>query len=231
MTTISATTNANNVYGVDSLTGASGLSPEALLAYCQNQLGGLDGEIRTAIKGQNLELQEREAAENVQGVLEQYGDSGPQDGPSMQKCVDALNQTIASLPQGDPVAAQLLKFENNMVSQYGFHAGTTLTAAETVDMQVVGTDDNGAPVYGNMGHGDGSTEVPPTMDTPPKDNDWKGTCSALDNIVGDIKSNAEIKMLSLQDLVSQRQQAVSLATSMMSKEDTSLEQLAHLGQG
>ena len=65
----------------------------------------------------------------------------------------------------------------------------------------------------------------------PKNDDWKGTCQGLDNIVGDIKSNAEIQMLSLQDLVSQRQQAVSLACNMMSKEDTSLEQLARLGQG
>jgi hypothetical protein len=48
--------------------------------------------------------------------------------------------------------------------------------------------------------------------------------------VGDIKSNAEIEMLKLQDLVSQRQQAVSLSCGMMSKEDSSLEQLARLGQ-
>jgi hypothetical protein len=242
--------------GPNSLTGTSslstpvftGLSPDALLEYCQSQLGGLDGEINGSIKHQNLELQEREAAEQAQGVLEQFGDQGPQDGPSMQKCVDSLNTAISGLPSADPVAAQLTKFRDDMCSKYGFTPATTL--ATPTDVQA-----GASPAQANAGlfdaglQGGGlfdaapataaSSAAPTTANVvPPKDptnkpqnNDWKGTCDALGNIVGDIKSNSEIQMLQLQDLVSQRQQAVSLATGMMSKEDQSLEQLARLGQG
>jgi len=44
----------------------------------------------------------------------------------------------------------------------------------------------------------------------------------MGNLADSIKSNAEMQMLSLQDLVSQRQQVVELATGMMSKEDETL---------
>jgi hypothetical protein len=221
MNSVSQTTGSNNVYGVDGLTGTTGLSPDALLEYCQSQLGGLDTEIKTSINHQNLELQEREAAETAQGVLEQFGDNGPPDGPGMQQCVAALDKAIASLPKGDPVAAQLADFEQKMTNKYGYLPDGKTPVENLV--QPVGM------LTGNPQLGPSATG--PTMISPPQNDQWKGTCSALDNIVGDIKSNAEIKMLSLQDLVSQRQQAVSLACSMMSKEDTSLEQLAHLGQG
>jgi hypothetical protein len=227
MNSVSQTTGSNNVYGVDGLTGATGLSPEALLQYCQSQLGGLDTEIKNSIKQQKLELQEREATETAQGVLEQFGDNGPTDGQGMQQCVAALDQAIASLPHGDPVAAQLSDFEQKMISKYGYQAegttGTTPTVGFVELVQAVG-----ATVGAQSGS---ATGTGPTMSNKPQNDEWKGTCDALGNIVGGIKSNAEIQMLSLQDLVSQRQQAVSLACNMMSKEDTSLEQLARLGQG
>jgi hypothetical protein len=224
--------------------GIAGLSPDALLEYCQTQLGGLDTEIKNSIKQQNLALQEREAAEQAQGVLEQYGDQGPTDAPGMQKCVDALNQAISSLPAGDPVAAKLQNFENSMCKQYNFTPGRALTPAEqrqyasvmsTPSGWTTGGISGGIPFIANgnapAAAGQFQTIENGTLGTPPQNNDWKGTCDALSNIVGDIKSGAEIQMLQLQDLVSQRQQAVSLACGMMSKEDSSLEQLARLGQG
>jgi hypothetical protein len=261
MTTIDAATSSSNVYAAGSLTGATGLSPEALLAYCQTQLNGLDGEIKNSIDRQNLELQEREAAETAQGALESYGDNGPQDQAGLQTCVDALTKAAASLPQGDPVAAELLSLRDSMAKQYGLTQATpgrALTPDEQAQLaaaQAVVNNPSPTSVFGgSSGPSVFSGTLAPqfaaaqqTVDkltaiqngTPagyddskkPKNDEWKGTCQTLSNYVGDIKSNAEIQMLSLQDLVSQRQQAVSLATSMMSKEDTSLEQLAHLGQG
>lgn len=241
MNSVTATTGSSNIYAVDGLTGATGLSPEALLAYCQQQLGGLDTEMKNSINQQNLELQEREAAESAQGVLESFGDNGPTGPGDMQKCVDAINQAISSLPAGDPVAAQLMKFETDMTSKYGFDAGQPgrpLTPAEqnelTTDQAIVNLGNFGAGYEQALGRVRDLNKIQsgtsPSLAAPPQNNDWKGTCTTLDNLVGDIKSGAEIQMLSLQDLVSQRQQAVSLACSMMSKEDSSLEQLSHLGQ-
>ena len=52
--------------------------------------------------------------------------------------------------------------------------------------------------------------------------DISGT-GGLASIAGDIKDNAELEMMQLQDLVAKRQTAVQLVTNMMSKmDDTAL---------
>ena len=53
----------------------------------------------------------------------------------------------------------------------------------------------------------------------PKDGEWKGTLDGLTKMEDDIKGGAEIEMLQLQQLMSQRQTAVQLTTNMMSKLD------------
>ena len=53
----------------------------------------------------------------------------------------------------------------------------------------------------------------------PKDGEWKGTIDGLTKMEDDIKGGAEIEMLQLQQLMSQRQTAVQLTTNMMSKLD------------
>lgn len=62
-----------------------------------------------------------------------------------------------------------------------------------------------------------------TLGNKPANNDWQGTTDTLSNMADGIKSGAEIQMLQLQDLVSQRQQAVQLASGMMSTEDQTIE--------
>lgn len=59
----------------------------------------------------------------------------------------------------------------------------------------------------------------------PKDGEWKGTIDGLNKLVDDIKGGAEIQMLELQQLVSQRQTAVSLTTGMMQKLDQTTESI------
>ena len=53
----------------------------------------------------------------------------------------------------------------------------------------------------------------------PHDGEWKGTIDGLGKMVEDIKGSAEIEMLQLQQLMSQRQTAVQLTTNMMAKVD------------
>jgi hypothetical protein len=53
----------------------------------------------------------------------------------------------------------------------------------------------------------------------PKDGEWKGTIDGLTKMEDDIKGGAEIEMLQLQQLMSQRQTAVQLTTNMLSKLD------------
>ena len=63
------------------------------------------------------------------------------------------------------------------------------------------------------------------MDSPnfvgrgPTKEEWQGYVGDVDTMLQDINGNAEINMIQLQSLMSQRQTAVQLTTSMMAKED------------
>ena len=57
----------------------------------------------------------------------------------------------------------------------------------------------------------------------PKDGEWKGTIDGLTKMQDDIRGGAEIEMLQLQQLMSQRQTAVQLTSNMVSKLDQTQE--------
>jgi hypothetical protein len=239
--------NGSNYYPVDGTNGTPFMSSDALLEYCQMQLGGLDGEVDNEMKGQELQLREREAVESAEHTINSFGTDGPQSGADMDKCVKALNDAIGSLPPGDPVAAQLQQYEKNITSNYGYSPAQPLTADQQAQLaqaqQVLAQPTS--PMYSRDGGKTYSFGAPDLMNAsftvqqlqaeqtsqltkpPNKDQkEWQGDMDALSNIADDVKSNAEIQMLKLQDLVSQRQQAVQLVSGMMSKTDQTLEDLA-----
>jgi hypothetical protein len=220
------------------------VSPDTLLQFCQIQLGGLDGEVNTQMASQQTQLREREAVEAAQQVLASYGTDGPQSADQMQKCVDALDKAISQLPAGDPVAQKLTSFRDDMKSTYGYTQGQALSQQETQEM----TQDSNTIMHANMNPNDpglkaGATAAQAdlsrlqskqagTFTAPNKDaKQWQGTTDSLANIASDIKSNAEIDMLKLQDLVSQRQQMVQLVNGIMGKEDQTHEDLAKAIRG
>jgi hypothetical protein len=204
MSNVSGVNGTSGVnYALDG--GLTYMSPDALLAYCQMQLGGLDEEIKTQMDSQQSQLNQRKAVEKVQTVLESFGTQGPQNTDDMQKCVDAFQGAIGSLPPGDPMRAELQNQCDAMTQKYGYNPGGQPNYDE--ELGYVGT----TPAY---------------LANKPQNDEWKGTTDALGTLAGDIRSNAEIQMLTLQDLVSQRQQAVQLASGMMGKEDQTLESQA-----
>jgi hypothetical protein len=216
--------------------GTATLSADALLAYCQAQLGSLDGQINDQINAQNTALSERKAVQSAQGVLAQFGTAGPQNIDDMKSCVQAIDHAISLLPAGDPVAAQLVNFREKMCSDYGYQAPRALTGEE--EQQLISAQAANETSLATFGVPSGFAQ--PTIDhlnqvqttgffiKPPRadDKQWPGTTDALANIASDVQSGAEIQMLHLQDLVSQRQQAVQLCSGMMSKTDQTLEDQA-----
>jgi hypothetical protein len=202
---------------------ADAMSPDALLSYCQMQLGSIDDETTQQINAQQLQLQERTAVENVENTLQGYGTTGPTNPADFAKCQDAFDQAIRSLPSGDPVATTLASQEATMAANYfpavpansgilpSLGAGPFFTSDGQPSSALVATnglDPNGQQLY--------------TWKAPAND-DWQGTTTALSNLADNIKSDSEIQMLQLQDLVSERQQAVEQMTGMMTKEDQTLE--------
>jgi hypothetical protein len=193
---------------MSNINGMASMSSDALLAYCRYQLGGLDQDMHAEIEDQNQRLADRQAVEKVQSTLESFGTQGPQDVKAMGQCYDAFQQAIQSLDANDPVRAELQSQCDKMCQTYGYNPGGE-------GFLIVSGEAHGLPNA-------------PTLDPDkkPHDDEWKGTTEAVSNLVSDIKSGAEIRMLQLQDLVSERQQAVELSTGMMSKTDQTLEDQA-----
>lgn len=218
--------------GDGSLPGTTVMSPDSLLAYCQIQLGDLDDQVTSQMNAQQLSLAERTAVQNVETTLESFGDQGPANGDQMHTCVLAIQNAINQLPAGDPAATQLQALGSQMVSQYGYEEQTTPSPVATaapprvvnVGLAPVSTSRN--PTLNATPAPQPAPIAPPTVSyqltKPPAGDDWKSTTDAVGNLADNIKSNAEMQMLTLQDLVSQRQQVVELATGMMSKEDETL---------
>jgi hypothetical protein len=222
--------NYSPVDGIDA--GVTTMSAESLLAYCQMQLGDMDTQINTQMSAQKTALREREAVQNAQTALERFGTAGPRSVNDMGSCVTAIDHAIAQLPQGDPVAAQLADFRQHMCDQYQYQPPRALTEKEQIDL-ITGTGPGvvASPLTSSLPPNSQIEKLRQaqsgTLRKPDSDNkEWQGTTDALANIANDIKSSADIQMLQLQDLVSQRQQVVQLCSGMMSKTDQTLEDQA-----
>jgi hypothetical protein len=206
MTTVNPmSASAPNVPPMSVMDGLSSMSPEAMLEYCQSKLSQLDGDMNSAIKQQQLQQRECTAVKQAQAALEGFGTEGPQSGPQFQQCVDAIDKAALSLPPGDPVAKELEDFKTSISSQYGYHPEALLPMSPKPGLS--------------------PTLIDPALTKKPANSDWQGTTDALKTMADSINSDAEIQMLQLQDLVSQRQQAVQLTSGIMSKEDQTLEGL------
>ena len=206
---------------MSNLGGVASMSPDALLAYCRFQLHGLDEETSEQIQVQNRELDDRKVVEKVQSTLESFGTQGPTDPDKMAQCVSAFDDAIHSLATDDPVRAQLEQQCATMVNTYNYHPAADTSQNIASAARLVGADGAvGATAETAFIQMAGPTT--PTFNKP-QDGQWAVTTGALSTLVTDIKSDADIRMLQLQDLVSERQQAVELFTGMMSKTDQTLE--------
>jgi hypothetical protein len=229
MSTINGISNVGGTgmdFGAD---GMQNVSADALLAYCQMQLDGLDGEIKVQTDAQNKALKEREAVQQAQQVLEQFGTDGPQNATDMKTCYDALGQVIDELGPNDPAAEQVSKFRAQMCSQYQYETPRPMNDEEkAIDANYKQAEQGMLggllgrfldPQRQQIEQVQTVGQLGKAPDTSKKE--WTGTTDALNNIAGDIKDGAEIQMLQLQDLVAKRQTAVQLITNMMSKMDDS----------
>ncbi len=228
MSDINGISNVGGVGGDLSSGAVAGMSPDTLLTYCAMQLDGLDGQIKTQMDQQQKALDERQALQKAQQVMEQFGTKGPQSPQEMKQCVDALDQCANTLGPNDPVAAQIKDFKQQVESKYGYSPPRLLTQDEQNQLNqfekaplLFGVVNLFQPMIDHLNQ----VQTVGTLANPPDagSEQWKGTTDALNNIASDIKDGAEIQMMQLQDLVSKRQTAVQLVTNMMSKmADTTL---------
>jgi hypothetical protein len=223
---------SNGTVGAGDLTS---FSPDSLLAYCQGRLGDLDSQINAAMNQQNDGIKERQSIQQAISTLGQFNPGGPQSPVNMQTCVDAVSTAIQSFPSGDPEGAQLASALQKMESDYGYQAPGSPTADQSkqrsdLEDQLNSTTNPPSPDQ-TVSLNKQISALQNTIDSgaltsPPTSDQWTATTSSFSNVSSDIQSQSEIGFLQMQDLVSQRQQAIELSTGLMNKVDQTLEDQA-----
>ncbi len=175
---------------------ATSLTPDALMAYCQARLGSIDGQMRTSFADQQAHSTESQDIQQVLATLQTHA-AGVSDSTSCATMETAMANLIGQLKAADPGSTELPTIQqtyNNMV-----YSGTGPTAANAyID----------------------SDKYPPQPSGPQGDNvisadEMTSYVSALQGAVSDLNSGAELQMIQLQSLMSQRQTAISLTTNLV----------------
>jgi hypothetical protein len=172
----------------------AGLTPDALMTYCQSRLGSIDGQIETAFNDQQTRTTE---SQDIQGVLAllQGNQAGTTDASTCASMESSLQQLIAKVQTSDPGSPALPALEqtyNNMV-----YSGTGPTSANPYLA--------GNPAQTNGPQGD-NTLSPDEMTS---------YINAVQGAVSNLDSGAELQMIQIQSLMSQRQTAISLTTNLV----------------
>lgn len=183
------------------------LSPNALLAYCGTQMQQIDSQIQKTFadqQKQNLEQQTiNQALQVLQGCADGTLDSNGKYGTNADQCRSmekALEQTISTIEEIDPNAAclqQLKQIHDNIMA--------------------TGTGPNDP----KLGHGYyvGPNDGNPTPDDTISSTEMSGFINALQNVGSGLNSDAQLRMINIQSLVSQQQTAVELTTNIMQSLD------------
>jgi hypothetical protein len=140
---------------------------------------------------------------------------------------DAFRRAIDELPPGDPVRAELQAKLDALQDKY-------LSAAEKKESRrltshaprstepradLVGANEGGRSSSHVAEH---ARDVAETAAKAPTKDAWASLIGDVQQLREDISSNAELRMMQLQSLMSQRQTAVQLVTNIMAKFDQTL---------
>jgi len=178
------------------------LTPDALLSYCKARLDGLDSQIQQDMQTQQDANYDQQDIQPIQALLAQNAD-GCKDQSAVNALVAAVKQAIAEIQGRDP-GSPALSGLNQMLS--AIQGGTTTPDTAT---QI------GAQVAQKMG---ATITFPDSLSS----EQVKDLTTTLGQITSGESSAAEINMINLQSLMSQRQNAVELTTNMFQTLDETL---------
>lgn len=186
------------------------LSADALLAYCGTQMQQIDSQIQKTFadqQKQNLEQQViNQALQVLQGCADGTMDANGKYAPNGDQCRSmekALEQAISTIEQIDPNASCLQQLKQ-------------------IHDNIMATGTGPSPGHGYyVGPNDGN----PTPDSTISSTEMTGFINALQNVGSGLNSDAQLRMINIQSLVSQQQTAVELTTNIMQSLDDSLKKV------
>ncbi len=196
------------------------LTPDALMAYCQSRLEGLDTQMDTAMAKQQQANDDSNVLSNLASQLTVRGDKldlNDAGGFATAKSyADAMMNAAGQIK--DPAAKQALIDKANAIYTKLNIACVDVSGETSVDVTKLTPDQLKDYMPGGSKH---HNDPPDGTNNNPNDryisvDEMKALSSdAVANIQKDLNSGAELSMINLQSLMSQRQQAIQLATNLV----------------
>jgi hypothetical protein len=176
----------------------AGLSPDALMAYCQSRLDSIDGQVQTSFDSQQKNANEISQIDSVLADLKTYSSNGttsPEVCTSLENSLAAVITQMKSSDPGCPALPGLTQTYNNMV-----WSGT----GGTNGPQFIDRDKYPPQPVGNVsGDNDFSND------------EIQSFTQSLSDAAANLNSGSELEMVNLQSLMSQRETAISLTTNLV----------------
>jgi hypothetical protein len=202
------------------------LTPQALMVYCQTRLQGIDSQVQAAMTTQqNTNWEQTEIGNVLSDVASISGGTtnGVTTDPQVVQALELkLENLITQIQQTDPTCSQLQPLEQLHDSVMATGTGA-YPPANTSIQGYYGSSPNGT-TGAPMGR------VPPagspTNDSSFSTADLTGFTSTLNNINSSLSSGAEMGMINIQSLMSDRTTAIQLTTSILQSFDDGLSKIA-----
>lgn len=202
---VGSTSNAGQV-GTSSNISGGGLTPDAVMLYCSAQLNHLDDGIKQQMAQQDAARGAQDKLGKLKGLL--AGDLPANAADQKREIIQAMKDAYDSLPPNDPGRDQLNRLFHDFITTASF-ADKPLDRLATGDRYNLFNLDDGkigelAAANADANFVSGESEM-------------KKFAGIVDPILSDVGKGAELQMITLQSMVSQRQMAVQVATQMLSK--------------
>ncbi|MDP9037151.1 MAG: hypothetical protein M3O50_20320 [Myxococcota bacterium] len=177
--------------------GTAYLTPDALMVYCQSRLHSIDDQIQGGFATQQLRNRESVDIQKALETFHKYAD-GTESLSACSEMEQSLKGLIDHLTETDPGFPGLGKLKQTYNSLVFTGTGP---AGYNSGMPVY----DGYPVTGNGKEGDGKIDGA----------EMQSFVTSLQATVSDLNSGAELQMIQIQSLMSQRQTAIQLTTNLV----------------
>lgn len=206
------------------------ITPDDLMLYCQSRLQGIDTQVQSAFARQQMDNADASRLNALAGSSTLSAPSAELDlnnSTDFQKAWDAYQQMCGTANAcQDPATKQALLDQANQLGQrlqtaydnmVGDSTQTTLPFNNDTDIDNFfnhgGMQDGNGNVISINGH-----DVKKNNDSGTKleTSDWSTLVTgAVKGVQDDINNNSELSMISLQALMSQRQEAIQVCTNLV----------------
>lgn len=199
---VGGVSNPSAAHGQSSI-GGGGLTPDTVMLYCASQLNNLDD----GIKQKMAEQQAKREPQNKLGALKDALGSSPLPADAMAKkeeIINAMRAAYKSLPEGDPGRDRLNRMFHEFLQTACNSNGKTARGDENL-WNVTDAQAHELANRPDLGGNDASAD------------EMRSYSTTVDGILGDVGKGAELEMINLQAMVSQRQMAVQITTQLIAK--------------